>query len=165
MVIEGHKWERGRTHRTLVVFHGHPKENTMATLASTANTECEYTIDGEFDLNSSAAVIATRGTGITVTKTGTGTYTVVLANRWGIQLVELINRWAGFSGTQPVTATGIFVGAVTQASSQVAGNAGDITINITTTLNPQGGAATDTTGATTVDFQVVFRTCKLVSPI
>src|SRR5690349_14220646 len=106
----------------------------MPSLASIANTECEYTIDGEFDLNSSAAVIATRGTGLTVTKTGTGTYTVVLANRWGIQLVELINRWAGFSGTAPATATGVGVTTVTQASSTVAGNAGDITITIQTTL-------------------------------
>jgi hypothetical protein len=137
----------------------------MPTLASTANTECEYTIDGEFDLSSSAAVTATRGTGLTVTKTGTGTYTVVLANRWGIQLVEIINRWAGFSATSPATATGVGITTVTQASATVAGNAGDITITVVTTANPNTGAATDTTAATTVDFQVVFRTCRLVSPI
>lgn len=132
----------------------------MSTLSTAFQNECEWVIRGEFDLSSAAAVTATRGTNMTTTKTGTGTYTVVLKDTQVLQLVELLHRDANFSGTVPATATGVMITTVTQSAST-----GDITITVVTTASPTTGAATDTTAATTVDFEVVIRTCRLVSPI
>lgn len=132
----------------------------MPTLSTVFNNEFEWVLRGEFDLSAAAAVTATRGTNFTTTKTGTGTYTVVLKNAQALQLVEILSREANFSGTFPATATGVTVTTVTQNATS-----GDITITIVTTSGPTTGAATDTTAATTVDFGVVLRIGRLVSPI
>jgi hypothetical protein len=127
---------------------------------SVINNECSYIIQGEIDINSSAAVLATRGSQLTTTKTGTGTYQVVLKDTSVLQLVEVLHREANYSVTVPATALGVGVTTVTQSAST-----GDITITIVTTAAATSGAATDGTAATTIDFEVVIRTCRLVSPI
>lgn len=132
----------------------------MPNLNELHNNECEYTIRGEFDINSSAAVIASRGTALTVTKTGTGTYTAVLKNSQIIQLVELLHREANYAGTVPASALGVFISTVTQSTTT-----SDITITIVTTASATSGVATDGTAATTIVYEVVLRTCQMNSPI
>jgi hypothetical protein len=132
----------------------------MPNLNELQNNECQYTIRGEFDINSSAAVIAQRGTAIVVTKTGTGTYTAVLKNSQIMQLVEILHREANYSATVPATALGVFVSTVTQSTTT-----SDITITLVTTALPTSGAATDGTAATTITYEVVIRTCQMNSPI
>lgn len=132
----------------------------MPTVTATINNECEWHLRGEFDISAAAAVTATRGSNYTTTKIGTGTYTVVLKDSSALQLVEILHREANYSATVPATALGVFISTVTQSAST-----GDITITIVTTAAATSGAATDGTAATTIDFEVVLRICKLVSPI
>lgn len=132
----------------------------MPTHATVFNNECEWVLRGEVDLSAGAAVTATRGSNYTTTKTGTGVYTVVLKDSQALQLVEILHAIANFSRTAPATALGVRVTSVAQNATS-----GDITITLTTTALPTSGAATDTTAATTVDFQVVIRTCQMASVI
>lgn len=132
----------------------------MPTVNATINNECEWHLRGEIDINSSAAVLATRGSNYTTTKTGTGTYTVVLKDTAALQMVEILHREASYSASVPATALGVFISTVVQNAST-----GDITITLITTAAATSGAATDGTAATTIDFEVVLRICKLVSPI
>lgn len=132
----------------------------MPNITGVFNNECEWTIRGEFDISAAAAVLASRGTNTTVTKTGTGTYSVVLKNTGVLQLVEILHRKANYSATVPATALGVFISTVVQNATT-----GDITITVVTTAAATSGAATDGTAATTIDYEVVVRTCKLTSPI
>lgn len=113
-------------------------------------------IEGEIDLTAGAAVSASRGTGMTVSKSATGTYTVVLSGSKAIKLVEVLSRQVNFSGTVPATATGCRISSITQDS-----NTDAITITIKTSASPTTGADTDTTAATTLSFRVVLRVGKM----
>lgn len=133
----------------------------MSVLTGVLNNECTWTISGELDVSAAAAVVAIRGSNLSVTKTGTGQYTIVLKNAGALQLVELLGREANFTGaTRPATALGCCLDTVTQSATT-----GDITLILTTLALPTSGAATDGTAAVTIAFAVVVRTCKLVSPI
>lgn len=133
----------------------------MSYLTAVVNNACTWSINGELDLSAAAAVVALRGDNMTATKTGTGQYTVVLKNSGALQLVELLNREANFTGaTRPASALGVSLDTVVQSTTT-----GDITIVITTLTNPTSGAAADGSAAVTVSFGLIIRTCKLVSPI
>ena len=126
----------------------------------TIQNEYEWVIRGELDITAGAAVSAIRGTNMTATKNGTGTYDIVVKGTSALKLVELLGRNVGFAGTVPATATGCRVSSVTQNSST-----DDITITLKTSLNPSTGADTDTTAATTLSFQVVIRVGKMGNPL
>lgn len=133
----------------------------MSYLTAVVNNACTWTVQGELDLSAAAAVVAIRGDNMTVTKTGTGQYTVVLKNSGNLQIVELLGREANFTGaTRPATALGVSLDTVTQSTTT-----GDITIILTTLALPTSGAATDGTAAVSIAFGAVIRTCRLVSPI
>lgn len=121
-----------------------------------------HLIEGEFDLSAAAAVTATRGDSITVTKTGVGAYTVRLAARdqGSPAVFEVLNRDANLSNGTPAGALGVKVMGITVDSAQVTKD--DILIAIVTTATAGGtGAAADSTAAITVDFRVKVRTRKV----
>lgn len=134
----------------------------MPNITQINQNEFEWQIRGEFDLTSAAAVIAgsVRGTGMTVVKGATGRYDVTVKGTAALRLVRILNRRANFTATSPATATGVQITTVTQ-------NAGtdDIVITIFTTANPTTGAATDTTAATTISFEVVLQTAQMSAVI
>lgn len=132
----------------------------MSNITQVINNAFTWSIQGEVDLSSAAAVVANRGDNMVVTKTGTGTYTIVVKNSGALQLVEIIRRSANYCITVPATATGCNISTVTQSTTT-----GDITINLNTTASPTFGALTDGTAATTIAFEVIIRIGRLVSPI
>lgn len=129
------------------------------THGSIHNNESEWVIRGQFDINSSAAVTASRGSNATVTKTATGTYTVVLPGALGLPLVELLQATATYSSTVPATALGVRVSSVAQATD------GTITITVKTMASATSGADTDGTAATTINYDVVIRVNKMGNPL
>lgn len=131
----------------------------MAQPLAVFNNECEYIIRGQLDLSAGAAITATRGTNLTATKSATGTYTVTLKGVNAIRLVEMLDQSVNFANGVPVTALGCRVSSVTQTAGT-----DDIVIVIKTTATG-GGADTDVTGATTLSFTIVIRTCKMGAPL
>jgi hypothetical protein len=133
----------------------------MSNIVGVINNAFTWSINGELDLSAGAAVVAIRGDNLSVTKTGTGQYTIVVKNSGALQLVQLLNREANFCGaTRPATALGVCLDTVTQNATT-----GDINIIVTTLANPTSGAATDGTAAITVSFGVIIRIGQLNSPI
>lgn len=133
----------------------------MSYITGVINNAFTWTLQGELDLSAAAAVVAVRGDNYVATKTGTGTYTVVVKNSGALQLVELLGRDANFTGaTFPVTALGVTLTTVTQSATT-----GDITITLVTMANPTSGAATDGAAAVTIAFGVVIRIGKLGAPL
>jgi hypothetical protein len=133
----------------------------MSNIVGVINNAFTWSLNGELDLSAAAAVVAVRGDNYTATKTGTGTYTIVVKNSGALQLVHLLNREANFTGaTLPATALGVTLTTVTQSATT-----GDITITLLTTALPTSGAATDGTAAVTISFGVIIRIGQLNSPI
>lgn len=123
--------------------------------------EHRYEIEGQIDLNSSAAVIAVRGTGLSAVKSATGTYTVTLAGPSALKLVEVLDQRSNFAGGAPVTALGTRISSITQTSTDTND---PITIVIKTTATAGGsGADTDGTAAVTLSFRVVLRVGKMTA--
>ena len=126
--------------------------------------EFEWQIRGQCDLSAAGAVGATRGTNQTVTKTATGTYTVVIKGTQALKLVEILSASAWMSGALPVVvALGARVASVVQATD----GSDDITITLKTTATAGGsGADTDiTTNAVTFNWFVVLRVGKMGNPL
>jgi hypothetical protein len=133
----------------------------MSVATGIYNNVFTWRIEGELDLTAGAAVSAIRGDNLSAAKTGTGQYTITLKNSGALQLVELLDREANFSGaTRPATALGVCMDAVTQSTTT-----GDITIVLTTLALPTSGAATDGTAAVTISFGLTIRIGKVNSPI
>lgn len=110
----------------------------------------EWVIRGQVDISAGAAVTATRGTGMSTTHPAAGTYTVTVA-QCNLTLIEVVSAMACFSGTVPATALGVRVNTVVQNADL------SLTIGLKTMANATTGADTDTTAATTLNFQVVLR--------
>jgi hypothetical protein len=112
-----------------------------------------WKVQGEFDLTTAGAILASRGDGLVFTKTGTGTYTVRVINEI---FVEVLHRNVEVNRA---TAT---AGIVNISSIDVDG-AGDGTgavITIQTLDDNATPTATDqATG--TVSFSVTFRKWKI----
>lgn len=123
------------------------------------NNEYEWTIRGQIDLSAGAAVLATRGSNCTAVKSATGTYTVTVKGTANLRLVEMLEQTSSFANGVPVTALGTRVSSV----AQVAGT-DDITIVVKTSATG-GGADTDVTGATTLNFKAVIRVGKMGNPL
>lgn len=132
----------------------------MSVATAIFNNVFSWRLEGEVDLSAAAAVLAVRGDNMTVTRTGPGSYSVVVKNSGALQLVESLNREAAFCGGFPATASGVTMTTVTQSVTT-----GDITILLVTTAAPTNGAATDTTAATTIAFGATIRIGKVNSPI
>lgn len=128
----------------------------MPTMVVVSTNELKVELEGEVDLNSSAAVGAVRGTGLSCTKTGTGTYSVVYNGPGNLKLYEILERQADLVGSP----TGAFWAKITSVS-QTANSGGEandpITILISTLNNAATPAATDVTAACTMTFGLVFR--------
>lgn len=126
----------------------------MPAHAGPGSTANEFTVNCEFDTDGTGAVTATRGDGMVVAKTGTGTYTVTPVagqlRSTGAALLpftEVISRtvelnqavgtafWAGITGI--VAATGV--------------------ISITTYQANAAPAATNLGAVSTVSVRVTFR--------
>lgn len=114
----------------------------------------------EFDLTAAAAVLATRGDNVVVTKTGTGTYTAVFKGTDGLKLYEVLGhgpsiRAATINGNvQTVQVTSIVQGGGTYND--------DITVSLTTKTN--AAAAADTTSALTVCLWFAVRHHRMTNP-
>jgi hypothetical protein len=136
----------------------------MANITSQFWNEARMVIEGTFDLNSSAAVLSitypagqtktVRGKGMTVSKTGTGTYVVVVKNSSSLlgatfQPVEFVGGDACIVASTVATALSARLGAAPTVDAN--GN-----LNITVITAQTTGAAADTTGAITVAFEVVL---------
>jgi hypothetical protein len=124
------------------------------------NNEARLVLECQFDLNSSAAVIATRGTGFTVTKTATGLYTAVFSGVQALKLVEVLSNKASYCNTVPATALGVYVRSVAQANNDVNS---PITITVATSALPTSGADIDGTAATTVSVEAVVRCASMLA--
>lgn len=127
------------------------------------NNEGEWYIRGQFDLSAAATVLATagaqRGSNATITKTGTGLYTVVIKQSGSPQLVEVLNSDAGLCNS--ATRTGALeaqVNSVVQSATT-----GDITITVQTCA--ETGVAADTTQTITVNYDVSIRIFKMGNPL
>ena len=130
----------------------------MSTIIAADINEGAMYINAEVDLNASAAITATRGTGVTASKTGTGAYTFTWkGGTRGIKLVEVLTRTCDLSGT-PAAA---FWGKVTGVSQTVGGTSdGDIVVTVNTLSHAATPAATDTTGACQLSVMLCIRCCK-----
>lgn len=117
------------------------------------SNEHRYEIEGQIDLSAGAAVTATRGTGLSAVKSATGTYTVTLAGPAAIKLVEILHASSNFSNGVPTTALGSRVSSITQTSNDTS----DPIVIVVKTSATAGGADTDVTAATTLNFRVVLR--------
>lgn len=123
------------------------------------NNEGQWDIEGQIDLSAAAAVVASRGSNATVTKTATGTYTVVLPGSLGILMFEILNATTFYSGTVPAAALGNRVASVVQSAAD-----GSITITLKTSAAATSGADTDTTAATTLNYRVALRIQRIGNP-
>lgn len=95
------------------------------------------------------------GDGVVVTRTGVGTYTVVIKGTSAVRLVEDFGFIVGFQGAAaPAGALDARVTTITQATND------DITINLTTVATT-GGAAADLTSTTTVVLQGAIRIIRV----
>lgn len=131
------------------------------TTQQTLENEAEWSIKGQIDLDTDASVLANRGSNQTVEKTATGEYTVTIKGTANLKLVEMLNERCNFSRATPATAKGCRVDDVSQDTST-----DDVTIVLKTTANAEGsGADTDTTGAITLNYEVVIRTAKMGNPL
>lgn len=119
-----------------------------------------WQIEGEFDLSAAAAVTAVRGDGMTVTKSATGTYTVVISGVKALKMYEVLNRGVNYFGTAPATALGVRVHSLVQATN----GTDDITLVLKTTALPTSGADTDGTAAVGVAFRLVLRKQRMGNP-
>jgi hypothetical protein len=131
----------------------------MSTVIAQDINEGSLYLNFEVDLSAAAAITATRGTGVTASKTGTGQYTFTIkGGTRGIKLVETLMRTCDLSGT-PATA---FWGKVTSGPTQTSGgtNDGDITVVVTTLSNAATPVAADTTGACTLSVAMCLRTVR-----
>lgn len=128
----------------------------MSTIIAQDINEGVIYINAEVDLNASAAITATRGTGVTASKTGTGQYTFVWkGGTRGILQREVILRTCDLSGTP----TAAFWGKVTSGPTQTSGGAndGDITVVVSTLSNAATPVATDVTGACQLSVMICLR--------
>lgn len=116
-------------------------------------------IEGQIDLNSSAAVIANRGDHQTAAKTGTGVYTVTIPASLGITFSAILSQSANYCNTVPATALGVRVSAVALDSS------GNLVITITTSSAATSGSDTNGTAATTISFRVLLQVWKMTSSL
>lgn len=133
----------------------------MSVATSIVNNVFTWRIEGELDLSAGAAVVAIRGDNMVAVKTATGQYTVTIKNSGALQVVELLNREASFTGTgRPVTALGVTLDTVIQNATT-----GDIAILITTLANATSGANTDGTAAVSISFGTTIRIGRVNSPI
>lgn len=127
-------------------------------------------VEGSFDLSAGAAVLSItypggvtatcRGDNLTCVKNGTGTYDVTLKGTTALKLVELLRADASILATTVATALDARVASVLQAG----GSAGDDIIIKVLTIQTSGAAA-DTTGAITVNFEAVIRTMRPGNPL
>lgn len=131
----------------------------MPTGESIKQNYSEWQIRGEFDITAAGAVSGSpRGDGLSVTKTGVGTYKVTVKGAQGLRASSVLKRYAAVvpanSGATLGTALAARVSAVAHAAAP---NADDVEITIITS-NALGGAAADnTTAAETISFEVVCR--------
>jgi len=136
----------------------------MSNVTSQFWNDCRLEIEGTFDLNASAAVLnisypagqikTVRGKAMSVTKTGTGTYLVVVktaSSTMGphINIIEFVGGDADVIGTTLATVLSARLGGVPTIDAN--GN-----INITVITAQTTGAAADTTGAITIAFEVTL---------
>lgn len=123
-----------------------------------SQNEGAWYIEAEADLSAAAAVTATRGTNITCTKTGVGTYNFVLKNTSALNMYEVLNRFADLGGA-PATAFWAKVTSIVQAA-----NGGDITIAVTTLNNAGTPAAADVTAGCVLSIGIALRTIRMGNP-
>lgn len=132
----------------------------MPSIEQIAQNYNEWQIRGEFDLSSAGAVTAagTRGDGLSVTKTGTGTYKVTVKGAQGLRASQVL-----YAGCDVVPArTGGTLGTalfarITSVAHAAAPNGDDVEILITTSATKGSAAADNGTAASTVTFDVCVR--------
>lgn len=124
--------------------------------------EYEWSIKGSFDLNASAAIIASRGSNQTVTgPSPAGTYSIVVKGSGALKLVAVFLARTNLSLGTPTTALGCRITAITQNA-----NTDDVTITLLTTAGAgDTGAAANTTAAITVNYEVVLQCGKMGNPL
>lgn len=127
----------------------------MSTVSQETWNVAECAVRCEFDLSAAAAVTATRGDDVVVTKTGTGVYTVRVVGR---TFYEVLKRFAWLSRAAPGTANA----QVTSIDLDGAGDGTGAVITVTTLDDFATPAAADVGAASTVSVEVVFRTRKIV---
>jgi hypothetical protein len=138
----------------------------MPTATTVSHNEQKYEIEAEVDLSNVGAVGATRGTGCTFVKTGTGTYNCNVTIRSGIKMYEILERQADLVGS-PAGAFWAKITSVTQtaASGDTAPDSpSDIVIGITLLNNAATPAAADVTAVCTLTLGLVFRTNRMTNP-
>ena len=130
----------------------------MPTQESKYSNFGRFVLESEVDLNSSGAVTATRGTGVTCTKSSTATYTFVFkGNTHSQKLYEILQRVSKINGT-PATITTSIVTSVTQATD----GSDDITVVVKTTN--AAFTETATTGACTLGVILTGRYTRMTNP-
>lgn len=134
------------------------------TMSSFYNNYGRFKIEGSFDLSAAAAVQTltypaggtktVRGRGMSVVKTGTGTYTVTCqtSNTVGGPVINLTEFVDGDAGLVAATLGGVF--GVRLGGIPTLDTNGNISIPLVTTN--AAGANTDTTAAITVVFNATF---------
>lgn len=140
--------------------------------SSIALNDGRLEIEGAFNVSSAGAVLTQTngdgstftvvGQGMSVTKTGTGAYTVVVATANFAQgpifdPVQILNADASFIAATFGGATSAFVTGVTVDAT---GH-----LNIAVLLTTSAGAAADTTVATTVTFSCTLCYRRMASPL
>jgi hypothetical protein len=113
------------------------------------------------DVSSGAAVVTVHGDNWTCTKTGTGTYTFVYANRQGIMMKELMSKWVDWT---TAAASALFPQML---SIVQAGGRDGLDITVVVALRNSAGAATDTAVAGTISagFETKVTGGTFTSPI
>jgi len=131
----------------------------MSTVVAQDLNEGALYINCELDLDTSAAITATRGTGVTAVKNGTGQYDFTLkGGSRGIQLVQVLERTCDLSGTPATAFWAKITSGPTQSTSGT--TAGDITWTVKTLSNAGTPAAADTTGACQLSVAICLRVIR-----
>lgn len=131
----------------------------MPTNESLNSNYASYRMEAQVDLSSAAAVSATRGDGMTCTKTGTGAYSLVLKAGGGMKLVKELQAKAQIKDPRASSTKAASVASVTQDSET-----DDITIEFVTSATLGGAAADETTAAVTVNIECTIQTVRMTNP-
>jgi hypothetical protein len=122
------------------------------------NNYARLVIECQVDIDDDGTVLATRGDGMTCTKSDTGEYTLVFKAGGGLKLVKVMQARADMMDRNGAATARCDVTAITQDS-----NTDDMSLVVET--NDGSAAADEDTAAFTMNVKAVLQTANMTNPL